>query len=164
MFRIRHMLFKTKLLQPFSGSRNNINLHNDVIKWKYFTRYWPFVRGIHRSPVDSPHKGQLRGAFMFSLICAWRTIETLVILDAIGIIMTSLWCKEIYCETPQASVKVATMDWNGGLAEAWHHQTTIRFYLWSKQVSLHLLEYHVKMLLHWNWKMFWTQLLITVES
>ena len=30
---------------------------------------WPFVRGIHRSPVNSPHKGQWRGALMFSLIC-----------------------------------------------------------------------------------------------
>ena len=33
--------------------------------------YWPFVRGIHRSPVNSPHKGQWRGALMFSLICVW---------------------------------------------------------------------------------------------
>ena len=31
--------------------------------------YWPFVRGIHLSPVNSPHKGQWRGALMFSLIC-----------------------------------------------------------------------------------------------
>ena len=45
--------------------------HNDVIKWKHFSRYWPYVRGIHRSPVNSPHKGQWRGALMFSLICAW---------------------------------------------------------------------------------------------
>ena len=45
--------------------------HNDVIKWKHFPRHWPFVRGIHRSPVNSPHKGQWRGALMFSLICAW---------------------------------------------------------------------------------------------
>ena len=22
--------------------------HDDVIKWKHFPRYWPFVRGIHR--------------------------------------------------------------------------------------------------------------------
>ena len=22
--------------------------HDDVIKWKHFSRYWPFVRGIHR--------------------------------------------------------------------------------------------------------------------
>ena len=29
------------------------------------------VRGIHRSPVDSPHKGHWHGALMFSLICAW---------------------------------------------------------------------------------------------
>ena len=42
--------------------------HDDVTKWKHFPRYWPFVRGIHRSPVNSPHIGQWRGAFMFSLI------------------------------------------------------------------------------------------------
>ena len=45
--------------------------HDDVIKWKHFPRYWPFVWGIHRSPVNSPHKGQWRGALMFSLICVW---------------------------------------------------------------------------------------------
>ena len=45
--------------------------HDDVIKWKHFPRHWPFVRGIHWSPVNSPHKGQWRGALMCSLICAW---------------------------------------------------------------------------------------------
>ena len=44
--------------------------HDDVIKWKQFPRYWPFVRGIHRSPVISPHKGQCRGALMY-FFCAW---------------------------------------------------------------------------------------------
>ena len=45
--------------------------HHDVIKWKHFPRCWPFVRGIHRWPVKSPHKGQWRGALMFPSICAW---------------------------------------------------------------------------------------------
>ena len=45
--------------------------NDDVIKWKYFPRYWPFVRGIHRSPMKSPNKGLWRGALMFPLICAW---------------------------------------------------------------------------------------------
>ena len=45
-------------------------VQDDVIKWKHFLRYWPFVRGIHRSPVNSPHNGQWRGALMFTLICA----------------------------------------------------------------------------------------------
>ena len=45
--------------------------HDDVIKWKHFPRYWPIVRGIHRSPLKSPHKGQWRGALMFSLIYVW---------------------------------------------------------------------------------------------
>ena len=30
--------------------------HDDVIKWKQFLRYWPFVRRIHRSLVNSPHE------------------------------------------------------------------------------------------------------------
>ena len=34
-------------------------------------RYWPFVLRIHRSPVNSPYKGQWRGALVFSLICVW---------------------------------------------------------------------------------------------
>ena len=46
------------------------NWHDDVIKWKHFPHYWSFVREIHRSPVNSPRKGQWRGALMFSLICA----------------------------------------------------------------------------------------------
>ena len=45
--------------------------HDDVIKWKYFPRYGPFGRGIPRSPANSPHKCQWRGALMFSLISAW---------------------------------------------------------------------------------------------
>ena len=39
-------------------------VHDDVIKWKHFLRYWPFVWGIHRSC-------QWRTALVFSLICAW---------------------------------------------------------------------------------------------
>ena len=46
-------------------------VHDDVIKWIRFPRYWPFVRGIHRSPVNSAHKGQWHGAMIFSLVCAW---------------------------------------------------------------------------------------------
>ena len=38
-------------------------VHDDVIKWKHFPRYWPF-------PVNSPHKAQWRGALMLSFICA----------------------------------------------------------------------------------------------
>ena len=50
--------------------RKNID-HDDVIKWRHFPRNWAFVRGIHRSPVNSSHKGQWRGSLMFSLICVW---------------------------------------------------------------------------------------------
>ena len=47
-----------------------MDVHDDVIKWKYFPRHWRFVWGIHRLPVNFPRKGQWRGALMFSLIYA----------------------------------------------------------------------------------------------
>ena len=44
------------------------------MKWRRFPRHWPFVRGIHWSPVNSTHKGQWRGA-LFSLLCAWTNCK-----------------------------------------------------------------------------------------
>ena len=51
-----------------------------VLYWKLYDTWWreamekfsgllAFMRGIHRSPVNSPHKGQWRGALMFSFVC-----------------------------------------------------------------------------------------------
>ena len=61
----------SNIVRESTDSRWILRTYDDVIKWKHFPRYWPFVRGIHRSPVNSPHKGQWRGALMFSLIFAW---------------------------------------------------------------------------------------------
>ena len=36
-----------------------------------FSALLVLVRGIHRSPLNSTHKGKRRGALMFPLICAW---------------------------------------------------------------------------------------------
>ena len=66
--------YVTKILPmdfQHKGPVIQIQYHDDVIKWKHFPRYWPFVWGIHRLPVNSPHKGQWRGTLMFSLICTW---------------------------------------------------------------------------------------------
>ena len=41
-------------------------IHDDVIKWKHFPRYWPLVREIHRW-----RRGLWRRALMFSLLCTW---------------------------------------------------------------------------------------------
>ena len=69
---IQNLNTKTPYKRPSRGAMGCIfRVHDDVIKWEHFPSYWPFVRGIHRSPVNSPHKGQWREAFMFSLMCAW---------------------------------------------------------------------------------------------
>ena len=69
----RYILIKrvTVVMAFHAECSRTLQMHVDVIKWKYFPRYWPILRGIHRSQVNSPHKGQWRGALMFSLICAW---------------------------------------------------------------------------------------------
>ena len=51
-----------------------------ILSWwrhrmQHFSRYWPFVRGIPRSPANSPHKCQWRQALMFSLICANKLLS-----------------------------------------------------------------------------------------
>ena len=64
--------FKRIVLNYIATTRTQtMLLHDDIIKWKHFLRYWSFMRGIHRSTVNSPHQGQWRGALMFSLICVW---------------------------------------------------------------------------------------------
>ena len=77
-------------------------IHGDVIKWKHVPRHWPFVRGIRRWPVDSPYKGQWRGALAFSLICTWTNdwANNRVIWDSAALIITSLYCISLVCVDP----------------------------------------------------------------
>ena len=58
-------------LELHPSCTNQLISHDDVNKWKHFPRNWPFVQGIHRSPVNSPHKSQWHRALVFSLICVW---------------------------------------------------------------------------------------------
>ena len=53
------------MLWPYWGLNKMADIlqQDDVIKWKHCPRYWPFVRGIHRS----------RGALILSFICAWMS-------------------------------------------------------------------------------------------
>ena len=43
--------------------------------WRHQMGTFSAVRGIHRPPADSPHKGQWRGALMFSLICLHKRLS-----------------------------------------------------------------------------------------
>ena len=39
--------------------------------WRHQMESFSALLGFHRSPANSPNKGQWRGALMFSLICTW---------------------------------------------------------------------------------------------
>ena len=71
IFITRNPIHRQTIFILKQASGDLIDIHDDVIKWKHFSPYWPFVRGFHRSPVIFPHKGQWCGALQFSLICVW---------------------------------------------------------------------------------------------
>ena len=77
--------------------------HDDVIKWKHIPRYWPFVQGIHWSPVNSPHKGQWCGALMFSLMCQNKRFSKQWRRWWFQMPLCSLWC---HCNVLNAGAKM----------------------------------------------------------
>ena len=50
------------------GHRCAFRCHYDVTQWRRLLRYRPFAMGIHRWPMDSPHKGPVAQTLMFSLM------------------------------------------------------------------------------------------------
>ena len=110
MIKLSHWFFMTEIFQMKEttdtlrttfqyhvlGRKCCILIHDDVMKWKHFPRYWPFVCGIHRSSVNSPHKGQLTPSFDISLICPWINVWVKkvrwVIWEDITRTMASLLC------------------------------------------------------------------------
>ena len=91
---MRHLFVSDLVLVKSNRATDWRSLHTDpalwcligiaskgISVWKHFS-WWRhqnetfsalpcFCARIHRPPVNSPHKGQWRGALMFSLICAW---------------------------------------------------------------------------------------------
>ena len=66
--KMHHIIPGTSLIVYMITALNMMTFSNGIT---FHPQYWPFVRGIHRSLVNSPHKGQWRGALMFSLTCVW---------------------------------------------------------------------------------------------
>ena len=58
VYRVSTVVARPVLVSNFARFFTDVPLHDDIIKWKLFPRHWPFVRGIHRSLVNFPHKGQ----------------------------------------------------------------------------------------------------------
>ena len=99
--------------------------HDDVIKWKHFPRYWPFVRGIYRSPVNSPHKGHYREA---GDLRRHRThYDVIVMCKAIVSIMATIagmahrtdWLSEDQFIKRQTTIRICTRP-TRWLQMSWH--------------------------------------------
>ena len=110
--------------------------HDDVIKWKHFPRYWPFVRVIHRSLVNSPHEGQWRGALMFTLICTringwvnnrgagdlrrYRTHYDVILMSIfIPVPVPAIWAVGCCVIISLQRSRILLSQWNKGFAPSW---------------------------------------------
>ena len=62
-----------KYIHAFDTSLSVYEYHDDVIKWKHLPRYWPFVRGIPRPPVNSPPDTKASDAELWCLL--WSAPE-----------------------------------------------------------------------------------------
>ena len=130
----RHSTYMTYHL--YLKTRGN---HYDVIKWKHCLCYWPFVRGIHRSPVNSPHKGQWHGALIFSLICAWtngwvNNRDAGDFWDVIALFMTSLqWCIEKHTRVLQYTHSITFCE------RSWYFFAHCRWFVSIWRVELHIM-------------------------
>ena len=83
------------------------------MKWK---RYWPFERGMHRSPVNSPHKGQWCGdlvMFFFFYMCLHKRLSKKSWGWWFDTPSSSLWrhCKEICLCNDAACVANAVSEY-----------------------------------------------------
>ena len=71
---------------------NDLLDHYNIVTWKRFSRYWPFVRGIHQSMLHSPsQKASKCGALVCSLVLAEQNIEQTIDLPVISDDMALAW-------------------------------------------------------------------------
>ena len=102
---------------------------DDVIKWKHFPCYWPFVREIHQSPVDCPHKGQWCRALMF----LWSVPEQAHYSDVImGDIASQITSLKIVYSTLYSDTDQRKHQSSASLAFVWgiHRRTVNSAHKW----------------------------------
>ena len=72
---IWHVTFFTPQVMQHIRIIMEVISHQKFSLWRHqmetFSALLALWGWIHQSPVNSPHKGQWRGALLFSLICAW---------------------------------------------------------------------------------------------
>ena len=87
--------------------------HDEVIKWKHFPCYWPFIWGVHQSPVNSPHKGQWCGALMgFFYLCLNKWLSKLSGVWLSVVPLSSLWHhRNVAVTKPNTSCEILLYLW-----------------------------------------------------
>ena len=128
--------------------------HDDVIKWKHFPRYWPFVWRNSLVTVEFPSQKQVTGRFDFSLICAW--IKGWVNNREAGdLSSSSLWrhSNDTKYKKSQNSILLTACQWNQrwpvGSPPRWSMIWYIIQVLTSQWTSRPFQEHPRDVLMHW---------------
>ena len=95
-------------------------LHANVITWKCFLSYWPFVGGIHWSPVDSPHKGAVM-----------QTFDVFLDVSPIKLSNKHWWCQQL------KTAKLIEAEWHISYMrqQTNHHWFRLWLVAWSAIIS-----------------------------
>ena len=109
--------------------------HDDVVKWKHFPRHWPFVWGIHRSPVNSPHKGQWRRAVVVFYLCLDKRFSKQSRHLRFETPSHSLWCQCNAVATGNITTQLPPMKWIVWTSTIQLYQTSERTSCWVRIVQ-----------------------------
>ena len=143
----KHWLMHTSVVECAHSVIDDGNIcrrshHDDVIKWKHFPRYWPFVRGIHRSPVNSRTKASDAELWCFIHLCLTKRLSKQSWGWWFGAPSRSLWrhCNDIplwhvykmcastsyrHLATPWAATRLYKFDTSFGNAVVLYHYSDV---------------------------------------
>ena len=63
------------LVKAATGGWHAFIAYYDVMTCEAFPHYWPFLRRIYRSPINSGHKGPAIWRSMFCLLLIWKSCQ-----------------------------------------------------------------------------------------
>ena len=122
-------------LLPFSNKPCNLLGDDDVIKWKHFPRYRPFVRGIRRSPANSLAKVSHVELWVFRWSAPWingwvnnrqagdlSSLLFILVLEGLScefhtsVLGGSLyWSSGVHCRHPEGECISKLKAWRAGM-------------------------------------------------
>ena len=121
-----------------------VYIHENVFKWTLFLRYWPFVRWIHRSPVNSPTKASNARLWCFFHVGRHKILNKQVndrrfqttwrSRDVILMLLTSEWNSN-HVTTVYVDWCSNTWHWQVSIAKVVQREAFVKYHTWYHHIN-----------------------------